>query len=64
MGVLGLLVELGILGVEGNSTKQKFLRWAMKWISRWLILTDLKLFKNETNWWKKFTTGYFVVAVK
>ncbi|MCA9735066.1 class I SAM-dependent methyltransferase [candidate division KSB1 bacterium] len=64
MGVLGLLVELGILGVEGHSIKQKLLRWTMKWISRWLLHTDLKLFKNETNSWKKFTTGYFVVAIK
>ena len=63
-GVLGLLVELGILGVEGNSFKQKFLRWSMKWISRWLIQTDLAGLEMENPFWRKFTTGYFVVAVR
>lgn len=63
-GVLGLLVELGILGVEGNSSKQKFFRWAMKWISRWLISADLAAFGRETPWLQRFTTGYFVKAVR
>ncbi len=63
-GVLGLLVELGILGLDGNSLKRKFLRWSMKWISRWLIQTDLAGFETENPSWQKFTTGYFVVAAR
>lgn len=64
VGVLGLLVELGIMGLEENSFKQKFLRWVMKWISRWLIQIDLATFETENLLWRKFTTGYFVVAVR
>lgn len=63
-GVLGLLVELGILGLDGNSLMQKFLRWSMKWISRWLIQTDLAGFETENPSWQKFTTGYFVAAAR
>ncbi len=63
-GVLGLLVELGILGLDGNFHKRKFLRWSMKWISRWLIQKDLAGFETENPWWQKFTTGYFVMAVR
>lgn len=63
-GVLGLLVELGILGVDGNSFMQKFLRWSMKWISRWLLLQDLLSYGKEGLFWGKFTTGYFVLAVR
>lgn len=63
-GVLGLLVELGFVGLEENSFKQKFLRWVMKWISRWLIQIDLATFETENLLWRKFTTGYFVVALR
>lgn len=63
-GVLGLVVELGILGMERNSFRLRFLRWAMKWISRWLIKTDLAAFGKETPWLQRFTTGYFVRAVR
>lgn len=63
-GVLGLLVELGSAGVEGNSFPNKVLRWAMKWISRWLFLRDLSLYGTETRSWMNFTTGYFVRAVR
>lgn len=63
-GVLGLMVELGIAGVEGNTLFDKFLRWAMKWISRWLCWYDLSSLARENPFWKKFTTGYFVRAGK
>ena len=63
-GVLGLLVELGILGLDGSSLKQKFLRWSMKWVSRWLLLQDLLSYGKEGLFWGKFTTGYFVLAVR
>lgn len=64
VGVLGLMLEIGISGVEGNSLPKKFMRWAMKWISRWLCRYDLATFGRESNAWSKFTTGYFVRAVR
>ena len=63
-GVLGLMVELGIHGVEGNAPSKKLARWAMKWISRWLFRADLAAFGMESEAWAKFTTGYFVRAVR
>ncbi len=63
-GVLGLMLEIGISGVEGNSLPKKITRWAMKWISRWLCRYDLSTFGRESNAWEKFTTGYFVRAVR
>lgn len=63
-GVLGLMVELGMAGVEGNSFFDKFLRRAMKWISRWLCWYDLGSFAGERLPWRKFTTGYFLRALK
>lgn len=63
-GALGLMVELGIPGMEGKSLPRKFVRWAMKWISRWLCCFDLSVFDKENEAWSKFTTGYFVRAVR
>lgn len=63
-GVLGLMLEIGISGVEGNSLPKKITRWAMKWISRWLCRYDLSTFGRESTAWSKFTTGYFVRAVR
>jgi SAM-dependent methyltransferase len=63
-GVLGLLLEIGIHGVEGNSFNKKILRWVMKWIARWLCRYDLSAFGRESVSWQKFTTGYFVRAVR
>lgn len=63
-GVLGLLIEIGIVGVEGNAPNAKFTRWVMKWVSRLLCRYDLNIFGEESESWKKFTTGYFVRAVR
>lgn len=63
-GVLGLMFELGIPGVEGNSVTAKFLRWALKWISRGLCSIDLVVYGKENVSWQKFTTGYFVKAIR
>lgn len=58
-GSLGLMLELGITGVEN-----KFARWTMKWISRWLCRRDLAMCGMENEALSKFTTGYFVRAVR
>lgn len=63
-GVLGLIVELGIPGLRGKSYFNKFMCWLMKWISRLLFRYDLGLVGKENISWQKFTTGYFVKAVK
>lgn len=63
-GVLGLIVELGISGVEGNTYFDKLMRWLMKWTSRLLFHYDLRVFGRESAAWQKFTTGYFVKAVR
>ena len=63
-GVLGLMFELGIPGVEGNFLTAKFLRWALKWISRALCLIDLASYERENVDQKKFTTGYFVRVIR
>lgn len=63
-GVLGLLLELGISGIERNSLKNNFLCWVMKWFSRWLCWYDLSIFGRENASWQKFTTGYFIKATK
>jgi len=63
-GVLGLMFELGVQGMEGNTPSIKLVRWAMKWISRWLCRYDLSTFGKESESWSKFTTGYFVYAVR
>ncbi|MBL8101253.1 MAG: class I SAM-dependent methyltransferase [Anaerolineales bacterium] len=63
-GVLGLLCELGIPGVHGNSIALKLLRWIMKWFSRWLCWYDLLVFSKKNLIWEKYTTGYFLKAVR
>ncbi|MFN8384181.1 MAG: methyltransferase domain-containing protein [Anaerolineales bacterium] len=63
-GTLGLLIELGVAGVEGDSIFKHIIRWAMKWISRWLIHYDLSNLEVENHSWRKFTTGYFIKAIK
>jgi SAM-dependent methyltransferase len=63
-GVLGLMCELGIPGEEGNTFASRFTRWALKWISRWLCSLDLSLYGHENANRQKFTTGYFVKAVR
>ncbi|HND50017.1 MAG TPA: class I SAM-dependent methyltransferase [Anaerolineales bacterium] len=63
-GVLGLMCELGIPGEEGKTFISKFTRWALKWLSRWLCSLDLSLYGQENTNRQKFTTGYFVKAIR
>ena len=61
-GVLGLMIELGIPGLDDGTFFGRFMRWSMKWISRWLCWYDMVVFGVEQTQWNKFTTGYFVKA--
>ena len=63
-GVLGLMVELGIPGVNHETIFGKFQRWVMKWISRWLCCYDIAVFDRTMPVWGKFTTGYFIKATR
>lgn len=61
-GVLGLMIELGIPGLENGIFFGRFIQWSMKWISRWLCWYDMLVFDEGIPSWSKFTTGYFVRA--
>lgn len=63
-GVLGLMCELGIPGEDVKTFAGKFMRWALKWLSRWLCSLDIYLYGSENENRQKFTTGYFVRAVR
>jgi SAM-dependent methyltransferase len=63
-GVLGLMCELGIPGEEGKTFASKVTRWALKWLSRWLCSLDLPFYSNENSNRQKFTTGYFLKAIR
>lgn len=63
-GTLGLILELGIAGVHGNEIASKILRWVMKWLSRFLIKYDMSHVDRENEQHVKFTTGYFVRAIR
>ncbi len=63
-GVLGLLCELGILGEEGKTLISKIMRWFLKWLSRGLCSLDLARYDKENANRQKFTTGYFVKAIR
>jgi len=63
-GVMGLLCELGIPGEDGQTFISKFRRWALKWVSRGLCLLDIAVYGKENPNRQKFTTGYFVKAVR
>ncbi len=63
-GSLGLMIELGIAGLDRQFISHRILRWAMKWISRGLCRLDLSTFDKENMNWHKFTTGYFLRAVR
>ena len=63
-GVLGLIVELGIQGLSEDRFVSRIFRWIMKWFSRLLFRYDLSIFGRENEVWSKFTTGYFIHAVR
>lgn len=63
-GVLGLICELGIPGEDGKTFISKFIRWALKWFSRCLCSLDISFHHRENASRQKFTTGYFVRAVR
>ena len=63
-GVLGLILELGAAGIAGDTFLQKLVSWMMRRSSRWMCSYDLSVNAYESPAWSKFTTGYFVRAVR
>ena len=64
LGTLGMIIEIGIPGISGQSLDKKLLRRFLYWFANRLCLLDL----NKSEWanpiWQKFTTGYFIKAIK
>ncbi len=63
-GVLGMLIEIGIEGIPKDSILRRSIRWSLIWIARWLCWFDLSTAGKKNLVWNKFTTGYFVKAVR
>lgn len=62
LGVLGMFIELGVAGIQGQQFHKKAFRRLMTSLARWLCIRDIKTRQPET--WRKFTTGYFLGATK
>ena len=64
LGTLGMLIEIGIPGIKGQRLDKKIIRRFLYWFANRLCLLDL----NKPQWanpiWQKFTTGYFIKAIK
>ncbi len=63
-GTMGMLIELGIDGIQGRSFLPKILRRSLRLISRWLCSYDLSRASQNNTTWQKFTTGYFMKVIR
>lgn len=63
-GTIGMLIEIGTPGIKGTNIIQKLIRRGLIFISRQLYQFDLNSLEKQPELWKKFTTGYFIRAVK
>lgn len=63
-GTLGMLLEIGIPGIQGNGLQFKILRRTLGWLSKKLYALDLSRSPEQNPVWQKFTTGYFLKVVK
>jgi SAM-dependent methyltransferase len=63
LGVMGLFIELGLGGIEGQIIHRKVARFMLTKLARWLYCKDITP-TTQPNIWAKFTTGYFLKAVK
>jgi len=63
-GTLGMLIEVGLEGIQRTSLLPRIIRWSLGWVARWLCWFDLSHYDLENVVWNKYTTGYFVKAVK
>lgn len=63
-GVIGMLIDIGIDGIHGTSLFTIIIRRGLRWISRWLCSFDLHTLGGNNLIWQKYTTGYFLKAVR
>jgi SAM-dependent methyltransferase len=63
LGVMGMFIELGVAGIKGQQLHKKVTRRLLTWLARWLCAQDLKP-TTQPEAWTKFTTGYFLRAIK
>lgn len=63
LGVIGMFIELGLAGIRGQQLHKKILRRSLTGLSRWLYRQDLRS-RTQPPDWSKFTTGYFIKAIK
>jgi SAM-dependent methyltransferase len=63
-GTLGMLLEIGVPGIRGNSVQNKILRRTLVWLSRKLYALDISRSPEQNPIWQKFTTGYFIRVIK
>jgi len=64
LGTVGMFIEIGLFGITGQNITQKITRRSLTWLSRILYQADLKRVSNQPTQWSKFTTGFFIKAVK
>lgn len=63
LGVMGLFIELGLGGIEGQKFSQKTTRYMLTKLARWLYYRDIMPIAQPKSW-TKFTTGYFLKVIK
>jgi SAM-dependent methyltransferase len=63
-GVLGMLIEIGIEGIQDGFFFSKLTRRSLRLASRWLCSYDISIASKNNIVWRKFTTGYFTKIVK
>jgi len=63
LGTIGMLLEIGIPGISGMGLHKKIIRRTLTWLARMLYKRDL-LAQEQNSVWQKFTTGYFLEAIK
>jgi SAM-dependent methyltransferase len=63
-GTLGMLIEIGIEGIPRKAIFPRIVRWSLRWVARWLCWYDLHIQSRDNPVWQKYTTGYFLKAIR
>jgi SAM-dependent methyltransferase len=63
LGVIGMFIELGLAGIKGQQIYKKIFRRLLTALAHWLYSRDLSA-NQQPEAWAKFTTGYFIRAIK
>lgn len=63
-GTLGMLLDIGLPGIQGDGLQHKALRRTLHWLAWKLYALDLSRSPENNMLWQNFTTGYFIKAIK